>query len=539
MKRLILLSMMLVSTVLSAALTSPAPATNQSSLDDISLSISNLHHINLDNTEIDSGGNWLNKRIWYERSQVLFDEIRVIVSTVSDLRIQFSNEVNAIGQKIDSFFEAVSFSQGELDDKFKEMLVALDVKQKIVGDLTEEERALQQSIKDATPAILQIEKDIKSIGEVDKKIDQTLIEAFKGIDECRNFETKAWDAFKTIAKELDDKKARNLYYDINNHKHNIEEKSKYLKSTLLPYLHNVLVAKIEKNIATINTQINQLKTKGLDLEKIMKKNEEDDLAEYQKREKQAAEIAVKKALEKSLEEEQARLKIIEEKAAKDLEEANKKSFSNVTHDYYQATIGKFFGLFSPVYTLISQVPGLDYVSQQASSYSFPVASYGYGAIVAVRGYMHDLVVRIMSFFGVKTQVKPVVDGDVKVVSTNENQQVKAEEKAVVQPEIVPATNLVTPEKTNAIDSILIPTSAPIIPPSEISVVATPSDQQVVVQSLKNDENKNDEQNKSIGLYQLFTTVLDLIGTVFMSLYNCFVQFLKLMFSFSVYLSSSN
>ena len=46
-------------------------------VDDASISVANVHHINLDTTQVDGGGNWLNKRMWYERAQKVFDEIEV------------------------------------------------------------------------------------------------------------------------------------------------------------------------------------------------------------------------------------------------------------------------------------------------------------------------------------------------------------------------------------------------------------------------------------------------------------------------------
>lgn len=529
MKRLILLSMMLISAMMHADDIPTASATNQSSSDNIAISISNIHHINLDNTEIDSGGNWLNKRIWYERSQTIFDEIRVLVSTVTELRIQFSNEVNAVGQKIDVFFETVNFVQGELDDKFKDMIVALDVKQKLVGDLVEEERALQASIKQALPAVDQIEKDIKLIGEVDKKIDQTFLQACKTIDECRDYETKSWDAFKAIAKELDDKKARNLYYQMNNYKQNIDQKSTYLKSTLLPYLHNVLVAKIEKNISAINRSVEALKIKGFDLEKIMKKNQEDDIQELQKREKQAADIAVRKALE----EEQEKAKIIAEKAAHDLEDANKKSFSNVVHAYYDATVGKIIGFFQPGYEFIMRLSGVSFITNSMKSYSFPFAKRGYNLAGELKSYMHEFVEHVMSYFGVKPKKSQINQGV--------QQEAKSEVKADIA--IVPSTtvqpeqkSLITEDVSNVAksDGIINPVNST----SSSEITSAITDQEVVVQSISNHYD-DDHKKNTVGAYQLFMVVLDFIGTIIMSVYNCFVQFLKLLFNFSMYLIASN
>lgn len=455
MKRLMILSIMLLA-CLTHAQESVQPSTesaasqsshdvNSKNSDDISIGIANVHHIDLDNTEVDGGGNWLNKRIWYERSQAIFDEIRVMVSAVADLRIQFSNEVNAIGQKIDSFFEVVDFTKGQLDDKFKEILVALETEQKIVGDLSEEERNLQATIKQEIAAIDQIGKDIKSIGDVDNKIDQTLMQAFKTIEECRSYETKAWDNFKAIAQELDDKKARNIYYQMNNYKQNIDQKSNYLKSALLPYLHNVLVAKVENNIAKINDAIAALKNKGVDLEKLMRKSQEDDVSQLHVREKSAVEIAVKNALEA----EQAKAEQIAKKAQQDLEKEKNKNIVNIMYNYYHITMDKVISFLHQGYTILP----CDFMSKCVTSYSYPVGTYIYHKLLAARLCMHTFVEQIIMYFATQSVVP--VTAKINKQSHDAQSQVQTTQptSAIVVPEMhkaIPAVAVIAPE-TNLID----------------------------------------------------------------------------------------
>lgn len=589
MKRLMIVSMMLIAGLAQAedaAVTPPAQsAATQSSSDaasktsDDAIEIANVHHINLDTTEVDGGGNWLNKRIWYERSQAVFDEIRVMVSNITDIRIQFSNEVNAVGQKIDSFFETVDFTKGQLDDKFKEILVMLETEQKLTGDLSPEERNLQTTIKAELAVIDQIGKDIKSIGEVDNKIDQTLMQAFKTIDECREYETKAWSSFKAIGKELDDKKARNLYYQMNNYKQNIDQKSSYLNATLLPYLHNVLVAKIENNISKINESIAQLKTKGVDLEKIMSKSQEDDLIQIHAREKSAAEIAVKKALEV----EQAKAKEAADKAAKALKEANEKSFSNVMNRYYESTIGKIVGFFYKGDVAAS----IDSAAKHVKSYSYPVATYIYHGVISIKTYMHDLVEHIMMYFGGKSAVKKTVAEKIeqkieaggpvvekikeKIASESTQPSLKASagtatdkdkseafsavatlapskatstindaassDKTTVNsaPDATPASS-----ETPAAQTAPVPSAEPAKATSTPAVSVTPAeaDKTVVVQSMEQSDN-SDIQNNSRTFYQVIKNILDFIGTILMSIYNCVAQLCKLIFSFSAYITSGN
>lgn len=523
MKRLIFLCMMLMCNVTytedtssqstnSDQSSSQNTATDNAS-EDVSVAVANVHQINLDNTDIDSGGNWLNKRIWYERSQAIFDDIRRLVTGITDLRIQFSNEVNAVGQKIDSFFGTVIFTKSDIDTKFHEILTALETEQKIVGDLSEEERNLQTSLKQALPGIDQIGKDMKSIGEVDLKIEQTLMQAFKTIDECNDLESKAWDAFKAIAKELDDKKARNFYYQMNNYKQNINQKILYLRSTLLPYLHNVLVAKIEMNIMKINNALEEFKQKGLDLEKIMNKTQEDDAQQIKEREKIAADIAVQKALEIQQEKDQ----IEQDALHKELEKAKKNSFSNVINAYYEATLGKIVSFFHQLTKLL----GLDFVF----SYSYPVATTFVHAGSDAKKYMHGIVERIMKNF-IPSSQKNVRKNIVQAV-----EQVSSEHKADQDGKENPAENVQTDtaEKVTTTD-VAVETDQ-----HQSDAAPVDEEQKVVVQFLHDTQEKPVMSNG----YHVFKSVLDFIGTIIVSLYNCIVQFFKVLVSFFLYISSQN
>jgi hypothetical protein len=572
MKRLIMVSMMFISGLVYAddEAVPAAPETTQSPHDsdskngEDSIMVANVHHINLDTTEVDGGGNWLNKRIWYERSQAVFGEIREMAKTGIDIRVQFSNEVNAVGQKIEVFWETVDYTKGELDDKFKEILTMLETEQKLTGDLSAAERDLQVAIKQELLVVEQIGKDIKAIHDVDNKIDDTLMQALKTIDECSDYETKAWDSFKAIGKELDDKKARNLYYQINNYKQNIEQKNNYLKSTLLPYLHNVLVAKVEMNISKINQAIATLKTKGVDLAKIMSKSEEDDIIKIHAREKAAAEIAVKKALEI----EEIKAKEIAEKAAKALEEANNKSFDKVVQHYYQATIGKIVGFVHQGFVGTA----IDSVGAHVKSYSFPLVTYAHHAILAVKEYMQNLVHHIMIYFGGKSASKAVgAEKIAEKMDTAENKKHIADKVKEKIAEKVAAhhektdkphdekksegTNSEVSEDAKSVadttksedhtstssDSDKKSETASTESSSESSDssahIDSETDKDVVVQSLQNEEAAKPSHAGSF--YRVFTTILDFIGTLIASLYNCVMQFFKLLMSFSAYIMSGN
>lgn len=587
MKRLMIIAFTFLSLLIQAegsntpvqnATDSQSPSDTTKKSDDINVSIANVHHINLDTTQVDGGGNWLNKRLWYERAQNVFDEIRALVNSIGDVRLQFSNEVNAVGHKIDSFFEVVDFNKNELDEKFKEMLVALDTEQKIVGDLSAQERTLQATIKQEIKVIEQVGVHIKSIGEVDNKIDETLMQAFKTIDECRDYETKAWSTFKSIGKELDDKKARNLYYQMNNYKQNVEQKITYLKNTLLPYLHNVLVAKIDMNIAKINQSLEDLKTKGIDVQKIMSKTQEDDMIVLQEKEKAAAQVAVRKALE----EEEKKSQEVQDQLKEQLKQAQQESFSHVINSYYQATIGRVAHVFDNDYINTSLAYIGSFFTGFFKSYSYPVITFIYESIIAGKMYVQNLIfpasarasekIKVSSAEQVQEKVveqaqdkvqelvvekaqEQVQDKGVEkgVVSEQKDQGVQAD--ASVEQPSAPVTQVASveqPEVVNTVAEVTTTTQSPlleapvsqdntaVVPSTTQSVVSSNNQQeQVVVQSLSDNDVAAKKDEKQSDLYLLFKAFLDFIGTFFVSLYRCLAQFFILLWKIASYLSGMN
>ena len=232
----------------------------------------------LDTLNVDSSGNWLEKRIWYQKAEQLFEVIRSNLQNAADLRMQFVHAVNQVGHKIDEFYENMSFEKGEIDEMLTAVLQDLANQQEIRGgDLSSSERSIKSKIQVEQKHFEVLSKDLKLIDDLDDQIDKTMMKAFKEIDTCRGLETRAWNNFKEIGLELDDKKARVLYYEMENFHKNIEQKMNYLQSNLLPYLQRQLVSKVDETMTQIKSAIQIFDSKGLNLTKILKKDEHGDL----------------------------------------------------------------------------------------------------------------------------------------------------------------------------------------------------------------------------------------------------------------------
>lgn len=247
----------------------------------------------LDTLNVDSSGNWLEKRIWYQKAEQLFEVIRGNLQKASDLRMRFVHEVNQVGHKIDDFYENMNFEKGEIDEMLAAVLQDLAQEQEIRGgDLSSSERSIKSKVQVEQKHFEVLSKDLKLIDDLDDQIDKTMMKAFKEIDACRGLETRAWNNFKEIGLELDDKKARVLYYEMENFHKNIEQKMNYLQSNLLPYLQHQLVSKVDETMTQIKSAIQIFDSKGLNLNNILKKDEHGDFLILKERDEMQAQEAL-------------------------------------------------------------------------------------------------------------------------------------------------------------------------------------------------------------------------------------------------------
>lgn len=253
----------------------------------VQMQITNVHEVvadGLDTLHIDTGGNWLEKRVWYKKAEQLFEAIRVTIQRTADIRMKFVHEVNQIGQQIDDFYENIGFQKGQIDELLQAISQDLTTEEDIRGgDLASDERSVRLKVKAEQVQFQSMSKDFKLIEDLDDQVDKTMMKAFKEIDACRGLETKAWNNFKEIGIELDDKKARVLYYEMENFNKNIEQKMTYLQTNLFQYLQNQLVTKVTQTIAQIKTTTQTLHTKGLQLQTILQKDQQGDFLILQKR----------------------------------------------------------------------------------------------------------------------------------------------------------------------------------------------------------------------------------------------------------------
>jgi len=234
----------------------------------------------------DPQGNWLFKRIWWERAEEKYEKIRLLVDTIWRSRTEFFIKRNNLDRNIlDPFYINTGLQLGELQIILSELIDSLEKQREKEGDLTESERESFESLITEQDALKQLKLDVDSIANLDHAIDNALDKLMQQINNARNFEAQAWTNFKEIAHILNDTRARELYYMIEGAARNIKNISTYLEQSFLKHF-DTLIYETSNHITRVQQHMLALKEKG-----VIFKSQADQVALQEKEEKQQAEEA--------------------------------------------------------------------------------------------------------------------------------------------------------------------------------------------------------------------------------------------------------
>ena len=208
-------------------------------------------------------GNWLYKRIWWERAEERYEKIRLLVDAIWESRTIFFVKRNELDRNVlDPFYLNVGIGQGELQVILSELVDFFEKHREKQGDLNEQERSLYDTIATEEEALKQLKQDIESIANLDHAIDDALGTLMNQINRVRQYERQAWENFKEIAHILNDTKARELYYMIEGAARNIKNISTYIEQDFFNHF-GTLIDEATKHINRVQNQIESLKEKGV------------------------------------------------------------------------------------------------------------------------------------------------------------------------------------------------------------------------------------------------------------------------------------
>lgn len=237
----------------------------------------------IDTVSLQEGqGNWLFKKIWWERAEIKFDKLRQVVESVMSFRMAFFDQRAELNKAIiDPFLLKIGAEQGSLRQAIEGHLALLEKERADAGSLNEEERSLVEIIKKEKNKLLEIKTLVEHVLKLNFEIDTSLGVLMQQVNRARSYENQAWDNFREIARVLNDKKAREIYYAIDMLYKNTKQVLRYIETDFKQHFSATMGA-IDEEIGVVNLRIKELNAKGLELTKELGK-----VVQRQRQEKKA------------------------------------------------------------------------------------------------------------------------------------------------------------------------------------------------------------------------------------------------------------
>jgi hypothetical protein len=236
-------------------------------------------------------GNWLLKRIWWEKAQAKFNKIRMNVNKIADSIMPFFSQQNTFEKTVlDPFYRDIGFEQGELQEAISSLIIKMQQQREREGTLDLEERDFLRLLLSEQKSINQLGKDVKAINEMDNKLDEAITTLLKQVNQARMYENQAWQKFDAIAHELNDLKAQELFYSMDALSKSVEDINTYIQKDFSNYFNQILT-RAKDQVDNIKEIIKSLQEKGIDLKKqITQMTEEEVGKEVSEIPKKAAEV---------------------------------------------------------------------------------------------------------------------------------------------------------------------------------------------------------------------------------------------------------
>lgn len=229
----------------------------------------------------DAQGNWLFKRMWWQRAETQYEKIKGVVEAIMESRMAFFAKRTEWDKTIfDPFYLDSGLGRGVLEELISSLINQLNQERAHEGQLDEKERELLAALESQKAVLEQLQKDVQKINDIDNAVDEAISVLIKQINTARNFEKQSWQNFKAIAQELNDKKARDLYYGMVTYWQNINEIGQYIQMPFLQHFEN-LGAMAKDQIEKVSGTLKALKEKGIDFKKQWQQLEENNMRQRQ------------------------------------------------------------------------------------------------------------------------------------------------------------------------------------------------------------------------------------------------------------------
>lgn len=221
-------------------------------------------------------GNWLKKRAWVKEAQSVQEQLLKDSVAVKKSRTQFLSEFETIDKKVNEFYSIKGFTRGKLGTLIadikadimqdKERRIA-QAKKRSESDDTPinfydvQVEAIEQEVKRFERDFEQFNLDMKSIADLDVSLQDRIKAVDKQIKEASSLSSQSSKKLEEMWWIIDDQKAANAFYEIQEFADKVAAIKKYLEDTLFADFKNV-ISTLEKQIEQVNKQVERIEERG-------------------------------------------------------------------------------------------------------------------------------------------------------------------------------------------------------------------------------------------------------------------------------------
>lgn len=210
-------------------------------------------------------GNWLYKRIWWEKAERTYEKIKQLAEKIQEARILFfAKRTDLDRNTLDPFYLGQGFTQGELTEIINFLTAQIEQDRK-EGTLDEKEQALLNALSEEKKNLENLQKGAKAVESIDHALDDALLKLSEQLQQARSYEQQAWENFKAINRELSDKRARELYYGMDTYWRNLNNINSYISDSFSNYFDQ-LSDRLKQEVDKIRGTMDTLKEKGIDIQ---------------------------------------------------------------------------------------------------------------------------------------------------------------------------------------------------------------------------------------------------------------------------------
>ena len=237
--------------------------------------------VGLDTVSAESGGNWLNKRVWYEHSQQIIAQINRQHTDIMKIRKDYISVREKLDATIKNAFAEIEIDQSQLEDLLDHFTDLLEVQEHERGDLSAPERALLRKLKVQKKNLEQLQLDVQAVKNLDDSMDEAMKRMMDQINLAGTYAKEADQNFEQIP-SVNEKRARHLYYKIDTFYQDLLSIKSYLTGQLFEFVHQ-LQNNAHMHIAKIKSQMAAISAKGIDFKKEIALFEKEDAPIIQER----------------------------------------------------------------------------------------------------------------------------------------------------------------------------------------------------------------------------------------------------------------